>query len=166
LPAAAIDIITPISSQQDNSIEITGMSPARFKADYPLSLIQEGIPYRFAHMDENTLRFNAYPSSLARLDYSYLARPADLTDSASEEPLVPRHYRRVLSLMASFYIMQDKQDTRRQEVAVEAQALVRQMVAENRIRRGRSGMEGFIFPRRRGLARRGPLRTESGHIIG
>jgi hypothetical protein len=165
LPADCMHVLEPMRAYQDSRNEVVGMAESSLYDAYPLNQIQKAIPRYFCAYDEDTVRFNSAPRELTRIDYMYLYRPAALTDSGSEEPIVPIQYRRILALMASYWILQDKDDTRRTEMAAEARSLATGMQRENKTRWARQGRAARIYTRQRSRFR-GPLRTESGHLLG
>lgn len=168
LATDVLTLISPMRTYQDAHNPIYGISMRQMEDDWPLNQTWQGVPTRFAMVDNNTVRFNGYPTSLARVDYDYLKIPSDLTDSGTEEPLIPRQYRRILSLMTAYWLLQDKNDDRMTGVGAEAKSLIHAMSRENRKYWTQIGNAGWIFPRQRarhGIIK-GPLRTETGLIIG
>lgn len=170
LPSAAIKIIDPMTAYKDNYYEITGDSLRNIERQWPLNLVESGVPSRFAMVDSNTIRFNrsgtADATNGVKIDYNYLTRPDDLTDSGSEEPLIPIEYRRVLSDIALFWLYFDKNDDRAEGVGAAAKSLLRAMSRENRSRWANWGDYATIKPRLSRPERIRPLRTETGVIIG
>ncbi|MGW8182127.1 MAG: phage adaptor protein, partial [bacterium] len=168
LASDVLTMISPMRGYQNSANKIDGISMRQLEDDWPLNMTSQNVPSRFAMVDDNTVRFNKYPSQLTRITYEYLAQPADLTDSGTEEPAVPRKYRRVLALMGAYWLLQDKNDDRRTEIGLEAKALLNAMKIENRKLWAKTGSIGWIFPRQRSRKNliKGPLRTESGMIIG
>ncbi len=165
----ALKPITEFHSSQDNVYTIEAMPLRKMDKEYPIELMQSGVPTRFAYVDEDTVRFNKYGDDngdYIRLDYDYLKRPADLTDSGSEEPLVPWHYRHVLADMALYFLHMDKENSRALEVKKQAQAGLRAMKLENAARWAQTGRVGHIYPRPRNKHTKEIYRTESGLIIG
>lgn len=166
-----LGIISPMRAHQDNRFKINGIALREMEEFFPVNQIDSGVPTRFAPVNEDTIRFNRYGGSdstdYIRIDYDYLQRPADLTNSVSEEPLVPRQYRRLLSDMALFYLYEQKDDTRATDIFALARSGIKAMAKENHTRWARMGEAGQILPRQRDLlSRKQPLRTESGLIIG
>jgi len=139
---------------------------------WPLSQIESGVPSRAAWVTEDTVRFNraggVTSTDLHRLEYDYLVRPPLLTlPGTIEEPLVPIERRYVLAQMALVALWEDKNDERRTEMASQVQSAIASMIKAY-------GYQVFISdptfaqiaPRRQLRARRGPLRTESGLLLG
>jgi hypothetical protein len=94
-----------------------------------------GVPEYFSQIDATTVRFNRYADSdLIRIDYRYKKLPADLTDSGSEEPLVPLHHRHVLANIALYDLWTDKNDDRADSVSLVAKQGLKAMAVENQNR--------------------------------
>ena len=155
-----------------NRIEILAEETLREK--WPMEQINPGCPHNFSLIALNaalrTVRFSHYggtsDTELIRIDYSYLARPSDLTDAATE-PAMPREHRKLLADWALVFVLQDKEDSRVAETVELASRGLKAMALENQ-RRGprQSGAFGRIHTRQSQRARiKGPLRTSSGLII-
>lgn len=171
LDSTVLKPIDKMRSYQDSRYEVEGISENRFDDVYPLNLTDSGVPDKFTMMGETRVRFNAYGSDVAdeliRLDYDYVARPSDLTDSSSEEPLLPRQYRHILSSMAAYYLTLDKEDDKATLLFTEAARGIMAMRKENRSRWAMMGQVGQIYPRPELRDRyRRTKRTESGLILG
>lgn len=135
----------------------------------PLPNTPAGVPSEYAQLTERDVRFNAFTGSTdtpLRVSYLYFFQPADLTDSPTEEPVVPFPYRRVLSDIVTYWLHLDKNDDRADAAILAAKALLRAMQREHRKRLVVAGRLGHIYPRSRGRSTGGVLRTESGSIIG
>lgn len=174
LPADCIRIMAPMRISQGAETEVEGVELAALERDYPLSQIQGGPPTKFAYVNESTIRFNKYgplvgqsPNGI-RVEFDYIYRPADLTSpGTAEEPIVPRHYRKVLADIALTFLFVDKNDDRAQTIASVAKRGLSGMVAEQRSRMiNYSRSTGLILPRSSRNKNKFPLRTESGFIIG
>jgi hypothetical protein len=98
-------------------------------------------------LDENTLRFNAYPSTPTRVDYDYIFLPADLDGTANEEPVVPLINRKVLADITAFYLLHDKDDTKANNMGLIAKKGIEAMVKANRNKWARTGKPGHIYAR-------------------
>jgi len=175
--------ISPMRTYQASKREIDGVDLGALDRDYPVGDAQPGIPDCFAvkHQDSGTsndglltVRFSHYggdgtdSTDYKRVDYEYLQRPTDLTDSSSSIPLAPPEYRYVLADMAASYLMADKDDTKAGPIAEAAAAGIRAMARDRRQVLALSSRNmGKINPRVGDLSRyRGPLRTQTGLIIG
>jgi hypothetical protein len=166
-----LGLIEPIKAYQDDRVKITSMSLGELNRQFPLNQTEAGVPRHFAFTDEDTIRFQRYggtsSTDFIRLDYQYLQRPSDLTDSGSEESLVPKQYRHILADMALFYLLLDKDDSRAEAIGAMAKSGIKAMRIENRNRWQQQGEIGQILPRQQDvITSRGPLRTETGLIIG
>lgn len=168
LSSSAVKLIAPMTAYQGGKYLIYGMSLDEMDEKYPLALVTDGVPDRFAQVDENTVRFNKWGSATAgeiiRVDYDYLRLPSDLADDATE-PLIPLQYRHVLADMTSFYLLGDKEEQRQEFVGLQARNGLRSMAKENRTRWSQMGKPGHIYPRQRGL-RTSRRITSNGVIIG
>lgn len=156
-------------ASRDARYDIYGMDLSKMDEEFPIHLIEAGTPSRFAMVDEDTVKFNRYGSAdgnYIRVDYSYTKKPADLTDDAAEEPLVPLQYRHLLSDMAVFFIHQDKENDRAATTYEMARRGLKAMKNENKARWAKMGRVGHIYARPITKDRGGILRTESGIIIG
>lgn len=174
LPADCIRIMAPMRIYQGAETYVDGVELSSLERDYPLSQIQAGPPTQFAYVTESKIRFNKsgpvpnQTPNLCRVEFDYIYRPADLTSpGTSEEPIVPRHYRKVLADIALTFLFVDKNDDRAGAVASVAKRGLGGMVAEQRSRMiNYSRSTGLILPRSSRNKNRFPLRTESGFIIG
>lgn len=153
---------------------IYGVSPERMDELYPIPRLVPGLPQAFALETETKVRFShggRNDGQTLRIEYRYRPMVADLVDAISSIPLVPAQWMHVLSDMALVYILLDKNDDRSNAAALGARTVLAGMLKENRRRGVKVDMwSGHIFPRQHGLGQdkggRGPLRTESGLIIG
>jgi hypothetical protein len=167
LSASAIKLIAPMSAYQSSQYQIHGMSTSEMDREYPLALVTQGVPDKFSHMDENTVRFNKWGSATAgeiiRLDYDYFALPTALADDTAE-PLIPLQYRHVLSDMVAYYLLGDKNDNQQEIYGFQAKAGIRSMANENKGRWAQIGKSGHIYPRQRATNSR-QLRTQTQGIV-
>lgn len=156
--------------------KIESISQAQLREKWPMEQISPGVPANFSRIAASSqaqvVRFSHYggqsDTELIRIDYDYLAEPADIADD-SNECVVPREFRRILVDWATFFVMQDKEDSSADKMFSRAAAGLRQMAEENRRYNARTAHTSYarIHPRpsRRAL-QKGPLRTESGVLIG
>ena len=142
LATGIIKVLSPmrIYGREDNDVKM--ISVGEIEAKYPMDTVTAGTPESFAMVTETTARFNRFASDLTRVDYDCFVQPADLTDSGSEEPVVPLQYRHILADMTAFFILLDKDDTKAESVAAIAKAGIRAMAVENRSRMKKSGQPG------------------------
>lgn len=164
LPADFARLYAPLRAHQGGPHEVYSLSLREFNEQFPISQIQTGIPDRFTFMDSNTLRFNRYIAAdddYVRLDVPYMATVTDLTDSGSEEPLVPARYRHVLADLGTYFLMFDKEDPKTEGMLAQAKSGLKAMQNEQDARVARMGYPGRILPRgTRGQSRK--LETSSG----
>lgn len=100
--------------------QIQMVDEAEFARQFPVYSIQTGTPTAFAQIHKTntmqvTVRFNAVPDQLTRVEYNYIPVPVDLYDDQVSVPIVPRDHRIALEYYASYYLMLDKNDNRTQE---------------------------------------------------
>jgi hypothetical protein len=170
LAANVASIISPMIGYRQNP-KIIGLSPERMDVLFPLPELTTGIPRAFALENEQLVRFShggRTDGVSMRIDYRFRPTVADLTDDVLSIPLVPLQWRHLLADMALTYLLLDKNDDRSNAVALAARTGLAGMLKENRRRIPKMDSDaGHIFPRGDiGHSRRGPLRTESGLIIG
>lgn len=154
LAADVLRLVSPMRVQSDSLVEIEGCELEALDRDFPLTFLESGTPDRFAQVTETKIRFNRCgPESsteFIRVEYDYLQRPADLTNSASEEPLVPYEFRQVLADCALFLLYSAKSDARAEAVGSQAKAGLAAMGNYNRTRVAKQGRSaGKIQPRSR-----------------
>jgi hypothetical protein len=155
-------------SSFDASYKIYGGDSDDVETTFPLALVNEGVPDRFAIINEQTVRFNRMgnETETIRVEYDYIYQPADLTDSASEEPAMPYQYRSILADYMAYLLAIDKNDNRFSEYLGSARTAMAGMVNENRRRMSTIGNNFLILPRRGQHLSSRLIRTESGLIIG
>jgi hypothetical protein len=164
-------IISPMIGYRGNP-QIIGLSPERLDSLFPLPQLAPGTPTAFALENEQTVRFShggRTDAQSMRIEYRFRPVVADLTDSTGSIPVLPLAWRHLLADMALTYLLLDKNDDRSNAVALAARTGLAAMLKENRRRIPKmDNFAGHIFPRGDVPARsnRGPLRTESGLIIG
>ena len=176
----AIDVLSVTSPMTMSRLpyRVIGISTDLLSERWPLRSLSGGPPHEFALLSRNTVRFSHYGLEMdatytgdldwIRVEYTYMQRPDDLAGGANEEPLVPEHFRSILSDMVAYWIMFKKSDERRTELISRARAGVNAMVLEYLVQAPRIGEPAHLFPRQNQVRdyRSGPLRTESGKIIG
>lgn len=172
LAADVLRVIAPMRIQAESRREIEGCDLNSLDRDFPLSTLDGGAPDRFAMVTEGKVRFNRFggisSTEFIRVEYEYLQKPADLTNSVSEEPLVPLEFRQVLADYAVFMLYKAKSDARADSAGAQAKASLSAMASYNRNRVAKLGRStGLVIPRL--TARRNVNivpRTTSGFIIG
>lgn len=171
LASDVLYLISPMRVFRDNRVKIYGISEREMDDKYPLSSLSVGVPQNFAHIDQDTVRFSHYGSNTSedftRVEYDYIYEPSDLADD-SNEPLVPRQYRRVLADWGLFFLLTQKEDNRAEGIGLMARQGLRAMASENRRRKFWQAQRfGRIVTRQSDLTWvQGPLRTDTGLIIG
>lgn len=145
LTTDVLRLVTPMRLGQTNAAgtaytrpgrnyQILGVSNRELDEIAPLALAAAGVPKLFAQIGEAAVRVDLYSGTRVRVDYAYMQRPAVLTDSGAEEPVVPLQYRRLIADVATMFLFTDKSDNRVQAVALLARAGLLAMAQENRIR--------------------------------
>jgi len=167
LAADFVTMLDPLRAFRLNiagEFRITSSDRDAMEQQWPTANLDEGLPTRFTMLDENTIHFNRSAPERMRVEYDYLYLPADLTNSGSEEPVVPFIHRKVLADICATYILNDKDDTKANNMGLIAKKGVEAMVAENRQKWSRTGKVGIIYPRQ-GRRTRSALRTATGTVF-
>lgn len=91
--------------------------PVKMQEDYPLQLITQRYPDRFAHMGEdnfgvNWVRFNAYPISLTKLTIDWIPTPVDLQNNTASVLKLPRSDADAVIHGAAAWVLFDKNDSK------------------------------------------------------
>lgn len=165
-------VIAPMRVQAEGRSEIDGIDLSSLDFNYPLTYVAAGVPEAFSLVTESKVRFShaggTDSTQLIRVEYDYLRRPDDLTDSGSEEPAIPLHYRHILSDVGLYLLFEDKGDLRAEAVGLQARAGLKAMAADNRARlQQMSRTFGKIITRPGRTSRfQRVLRTASGLIVG
>ncbi len=133
---------------------------------YPLGRISAGTPQLAALVDATTLRFSHYISDgPMRVEFEYEFDPAALTRGGTD-PVIPHHFRRILSYGAAYLIMWERRDNSRGE-AFRLFAGAWDAMSQENYKQTMGPNYGQIIARpNRVASRRWPLRTASGNIIG
>jgi hypothetical protein len=169
LASDVLSLIGPLRCNRLSSGEIQYVSEQDFQRLYPMKNLNDGVPTHFTFVGERTVRFNKgggdTSTDYVRVDYSYTDMPAALTDSGSEEPLVPLQYRHVLADWGAAMLLADKDDDRAPYFIQSAQRIVAAMAKEHRRRMGRSSRDfGRIKPRVPPTLKN-ELKTASGLVV-
>tara|TARA_Y100000310_G_scaffold345703_1_gene468510 strand:+ start:442 stop:1410 length:969 start_codon:yes stop_codon:yes gene_type:complete len=173
LATDVLQIIAPMRYFQDGGGEINLVGLPELQKDWPMQQGYTGMPHSYARVGNQKIRFShagrtSATTDLIRIDYDYSAEPADLTDSSADIPVVPRQHRKVLADWALFWLLIDKDDPKYQAIGALAAQGLQSMASENRKTMIRGDAKfGQIIPREDQRSHlKGPLRTESGHIVG
>lgn len=163
-------------SMGNGQAKIYGIADGKFDELYPLRDIRSGVPEAFKVVKESSNNFtiilNKYSSSdKIKVEYDFIELPSsDLTTgSADSDILVPRNHRGVISDLAVYYLLRDKSDTRMNQAVQEAQVSFDAMVKDHKYTAHDIDPSFAQIPAReedRLGSNEGPLRTESGAIIG
>lgn len=104
---------------EDRNYQIYGLDANSFNKDYPLSIMVGGVPTRFMTFINDAgnlaVRFNETVGQQMRVEVDYIPMPAEITDSDTSIPLIPRPFRAVLEYGASSLLLTDKTDGRAQQ---------------------------------------------------
>lgn len=151
--------------------QIFGRDVTDMEEEYPLAVIEAGVPEYFAQIGETTVRFNRAGSTSTngyiRVEYDYIYRPASLTNSTVEEPVLPLERRSILVDYALALLLDTKDDSRSASILEFARRGLLSMQLENRHRLTEQNPNaGRVLPRGSHTLTRYPLRTASGLIIG
>ena len=166
-------LTSPFTVYQASRQEIIGIDLGELKRKWPLNLVSQGVPRNFAMIGQRKVRFSHYggadSTDLIKTDYEYIYEPSDLADDTNE-PLVPREYRQILSDWTAGLIQIDKSDAKAADSMGLARNGLKAMSNEHRRRMDRFGGDNFgkIFPRQgsKYFSEKGFIRTESGLILG
>lgn len=147
-------LVEPFRANKGSGDGIFGTDSESFHRNYPISLIEEGVPDRFCIIREDedgalTVRFNRYVRAKTRVEIDYVPVPHDLKDNSSSIPAVPRKHIDILEDAACFYIMLLKSDDRAMTYAQLVQGKLAAMISQHRGGLLRTGENfGRIIPRR------------------
>jgi hypothetical protein len=156
-------LVTPFRRSQSSEDEVFSISLREFNDQNPLGSLRDGSPDRFTFVDQNTVRFNARGDAdgdYIRLDYFYIKTVTDLTDSTTEEPLVPIQHRHVLADLGLYFLLMDKESPKVQGILAQAKSGLQAMHMEQDSRMAKIGFPGRILPRGGGRSKK-QLRTSS-----
>jgi hypothetical protein len=150
------EVIGPMRVQRSGD-EIDGADLARLSERFPLNTLGRGIPELYAMVGEQRVRFSHYPgdtsTDLLRVEYDYKMRPSDLAYDTNE-PLIPREYRRILSDYVTTFLLLDKEDSKKDVFAAMVTGGLRGMAKNNRRSQEKQGRRfGQIEPRQDQLGR-------------
>lgn len=163
------DVIGPMrSNQPSQSGDISGCSVNQLLTDFPVRNVTFGTPRRFAMVGEQRVQFSHYAGDngeLIRVEYDYKVMPTDLAYDTNE-PLIPRDYRSLLSDYIQGYIFGAKSDDRAPTALASCQAKMMAMSDAHLNTMSASGhLFGQVIPRQ-GQIRREVPRTSSGLVLG
>lgn len=165
-------LASPMRAYQDSRSKIHGISDEELLARWPRNTIGRGVPRNFSQIGERAVRFSHYGGAtsgdLIKIEYPYIKQPADLADSATSVPLVPRQYRKILADWTLSFLQDAKSDNKAGSTFIIAQSGLRSMARDNQRRKQYMGDDfARIIPRLNHRSRFSEiLRSESGHLIG
>lgn len=155
---------------KDNKHRVNIMDPAAMDEMFPMSDLLGGVPEGMALIGEQKVRFSHYGRSNAgeyiRFDYDYKKRITALTKSSGSIPLVPIEYRHIIADAALYDLLMSKDDNRANAALAEARSGIEGMKRRFTRKEASSGKPGHLYVRPTKRFSKGPLRTESGLIIG
>ena len=103
-----LQLVSPFrvySGNRFNQISLTDKD--ELVKQYPLHQIGAEMPNMAAAVKETTgtltVQFNSYPSDYERVEVDYIPVPTTL-DTSSSNPIIPAHFRKVLSYLAAYYM--------------------------------------------------------------
>lgn len=145
LDADVMRLLSPMrtfrKNTNDDPYKILEVDIERLESEWPLALVEAGMPEVYARVTEQKVRFNRFASSgdqsalyneIFRVEYDYLLRPTLLTaPGTAEEPVVPWEWRRVLADWALFWLLVDKNDSRAESAGLSAKSGLQAMANEN-----------------------------------
>jgi hypothetical protein len=129
---------------------------------YPLTEYNQGPPTAAARLDANTIMMNRWDTFSYRIEGSYIFSPSPLEVNVDQQPLVPLRYRHILSIGAAMFIMADKVDGRKNDLASEFREIIHRMGIEYRHEQNAGSQWAGRHLYRQGQNRRSMLRTTSG----
>ncbi len=169
LPSDLLSLTGPLRIARDGVDEIKLLGESEFQRLYPMRNLDWGTPTAFCFVAERTIRFNKAgrqnDDEYVRVDFSYTDTPSDLTDSGTQEPVVPLQYRYILSDWATAMLFADKDDDRAAYFFQSARGGIAAMAKEHRRRLGRSGRDFGRIATRYNPVLRNELRTASGIVL-
>ena len=165
LASTAFKLISPMHAYQGRQYMVYQTTLDRLHYEYPQP--GDGIPQKFAPLDDNTVRFSHAGSltsgEYVKMTYDYVMLPTDMTNATTVAPLVPLMWRHVLSDWVLYYLASDKDEQRAADYLNIARNGVMAMQKENRARWAQTGRPGKIEYRQRQV--RGGIFTDSGKLI-
>lgn len=129
-----------------------------YTREFPLTRLCQEIPTKFATIKnvsgQVTVRFNAYPGVVTRVEVPYIPVFQDLQDNDADFPAIPRGFRDYLVHAAAYYILTDKSDNKADNELKLAMAKLQALINHNRKELSLAGNNyGKLIPRRQGHCR-------------
>lgn len=132
---------------------IYSSDPIKMQEDYPLQLIAQRYPDRFAHYGEdqngvNWVRFNSYPATATRVEINWTQVPVDLQNNTASRLMLPRGDISAAIDGAAAMIQLDKNDSKWENSLKLCSGQLDAMKKKNHDKLLRTGQEfGQIVPR-------------------
>jgi len=123
---------------------VIGIDDLTMSNQYPITTVSQGFPDRFTKLHEDadgniTVRFNKYVKDQTKIEIEYVPVPRDLKDNAASAPFIPRKYADLLEYGGAYFILLDKEDTKKDEYAKLAIQQLKAMQRHNRSEQARIG---------------------------
>lgn len=96
---------------------IYSTDPVKMQEDYPVQLIGQRVPDRFAHIGEdsagvNWVRFNCYPGTATKVSIDWVPVPIDLQNNTASVLRLPRADADAVIHGAAAWVLYDKNDSK------------------------------------------------------
>ena len=151
--AAPMEVYRQQTFDNDNEYKIYGIDIREMRRIYPLSVIEMGVPTRFAITSQSNegvfkIRVNKYSDIQTRADVEYIPVPLDLTSNPDSIPVIPREFRDVLIYIPCAWLMKDKADDRSDSYIQLGTGVLKAMVQDARKKRDHiQKQKAVIVPR-------------------
>lgn len=101
------------SDPQENG-KIYGIGLNELRKNYPIQLMQVGVPQKFAthrrNEDEWWVEFDTFVDTETKVDFDCVEIPAGLIDSEDSVPMVPREFRNILKFGTAHFLAIQKEE--------------------------------------------------------
>lgn len=129
------DLLLPTGVIRSRWGEISIVDANEMEQQYPLNDVDEGNPTLAGLVSQGdyaiTVRLSHYTESAERLTLPYVAKPAAL-DTSTNNPILPKHHRKLVAYLATFYELRANDDDRALSYFKTAQDLFVALKAESR----------------------------------
>jgi hypothetical protein len=160
-----VEPIRFIANADGGELLIEGQDPLTFAQNFTYRSAQEGTPTYFTKIGEDnsgkiTIRLNNFPDAVGRLEVTAMPSPVDLHNNANSVPLLPPRDYNILEYAGCYFIMLEKEDSKKDEFVALAKAEIQTMQKHYRGEQFRTtGHFGYVAPR-------GPTRYIAGRRYG
>ncbi len=119
----------------------------------PMFLLRSGTPTLFTIIAKDeagkfTIRFNRYVTIQTKIEYNWVKIPDILTDATNVFPKVPVDHRLAMQYMATYWLCNDKNDSRKQDYFnLTQRALKAMIIADGKEKIQSSKARGQLIPR-------------------